>query len=129
MINYIKITLFILFILLISSAIAQPDRPTISEVSKNLNKELPQVYDHATKLMTTTVENNNFIYHFTLRATEIEYKMALPKVKSQILSTICSKKRERSLFEDHKVGLVYRYESERGTTLGEFLVRPEHCER
>lgn len=102
-------------------------RPTLQEVSQKLNKELPENYDHATRLVSTSVENNNFYYHFILKATVEEYQKALPMVQSQIMKTVCSRPREKTLLKDYKANIIYRYESEKGTSLGEFMVRPEHC--
>lgn len=106
---------------------AQIPRPSLKDISTEVNKSLPAVYDHATKLTTTTVENNNLYYHFVVAATQKEYEGALPKVKAQILKTICSKKVERSILKEHKANIVYRYESDKGLSLGEFLVKPDHC--
>jgi hypothetical protein len=119
-----KMKLFLLFTL---SAFAQVARPGLAEISHTLNKSLPEVYDQLTKLVSTSVENNNFIYHFLVNANQSEFDGALPKVKAQILKTICAKKVERSLLKVHKAHLVYRYENVKGQSLGEFMVRPEHC--
>jgi uncharacterized membrane protein YkoI len=101
----------------------------LRDVSQELNKTLPEVYDHATKLMKTTVENNNLFYHFILNANQAEYDFALPKVRNQILSTICSKARERTILKNYKANIVYRYEDVKGLSLGEFMVKPEHCQK
>ncbi|MES2526481.1 MAG: hypothetical protein V4598_05315 [Bdellovibrionota bacterium] len=99
----------------------------LEALSLKVNKDLPEVYDHATKLMRTTVENNNFKYHFIVGATRPEFTTAFPKVKAQILKTICSHSREKTILKGHRAGILYSYESVRGELLGEFLVRPEHC--
>ncbi len=109
------------------SLYAQVPRPSLKDASSEINKTLPQIYDHATKLTTTTVENNNLYYHFVVAATQKEYEDALPKVKAQILKTICSKKVERSILKEHKANIVYRYESDKGLSLGELQVKPDHC--
>jgi hypothetical protein len=108
---------------------AQISRPSLKDISTEENKSLPQIYDHATKLNTTSVENNNFYYHFLVGATQMEFDLALPKVKAQILKTICSRKIERSILKEHKANIIYRYESDKGLSLGEFMVKPEHCAR
>lgn len=108
---------------------AHPDAPNLNEISLKINKTLPQIYDHVTKLVSTSVENNNFSYHFILKATPSEYKLALPMVRSQILKTICSKKTEKSILLDYNTNIVFRYESDKGQTLGEFMVKPDHCKK
>lgn len=107
--------------------LAQVTRPSLKDISVLENKSLPQIYDHATKLNTTTVENNNFYYHFLVGATQKEFDFALPKVKAQILKTICSRKTERTILKEHKANIVYRYESDKGISLGEFMVKPDFC--
>lgn len=108
---------------------AQAPRPTLKDTSAEVNKSLPQIYDHATKLTATTIENNNIIYHFIVGATQKEFDNALPKVKAQVQSTICSKRVEKSILMDHKANIVYRYESDRGNSLGEFMLKPEQCSK
>lgn len=99
----------------------------LKDASDQINKSLPEIYDHATKLMRTTVENNNIFYHFILNATETEFSYALPKVKAQVLSTICSKPQERTILQKYNANIVYKYESTKGTSLGEFMVKPDFC--
>lgn len=99
------------------------------ELSSTINKSLPETWDHATKLLRTTVENNNIFYYFVLKANEDEYKWALPKVKAQVLRTICSKPREKSILKDYQANIVYKYESDKGLTLGEFMIKPDHCHK
>ena len=108
-------------------ALAQVPRPNLKDISIEENKSLPQIYDHATKLTTTTVEQNNFYYHFLVGATQKEFDFALPKVKVQILKTICSRKTERIILKEYKANIVYRYESDKGMSLGEFMVKPDFC--
>lgn len=114
-----------LIILLPFTAFAQ----SLKDSSEKINKDLPQKYDSITKLQSTSVQNNNLIYHFIVDANQIEFDSAFPKVKQQILSSICSKPREKNLLTIQKAHLVYRYENARGLSLGEFMVRPEHCSR
>lgn len=123
----VKILLLTLFIFNCSSVFPAPDTPSLKEFSEKMNSSLPEVFDHATKLMTTTVDNNNFNYHFVLNATKDEFKFAFPKVKTQILKTICSRSQERSILKNYKANIVYRYETLKGETLGQFMVKPEHC--
>lgn len=120
---------FLLCFLISLSSYAQVARPTLTELSSTINKSLPETWDHATKLLRTTVENNNIFYHFVLKASEEEYKWALPKVKAQVLRTICSKSREKSILKDYQANIVYKYESEKGLTLGEFMIKPDHCHK
>jgi hypothetical protein len=108
-------------------AFAQMPKPTLEEVSQKLNQDLPEVYDPVTKLRKTTVENNHLIFNFLIDANQKEYDWAMPKVRKQVMSTICSKSRERSIFKDHNANIVYRYENVKGQSLGEFMIRPEHC--
>ena len=101
--------------------------PALEALTVKVNKDLPEVYDHATKLMRTTVENSNFKYHFIVGATKLEFAEAYPKVKVQILKTICSHSRERNILKVHRAGILYSYESVKGESLGQFLVKPDHC--
>lgn len=101
--------------------------PTLDEVSAKINRDLPEIYDPVTKLRTTTVENNNLIFNFLIDASQKQYNWAMPKVKAQVLSNICSRGREGSVLKHHKANIVYRYENVKGQSLGEFLIRPEHC--
>lgn len=119
-----KLVIFGLFSI---CAFAQGLRPTLEEYSLRLNKELPEVYDPVTKLLKTTVENNNLIYHFIVDANHAEFNWAFPKVKTQILKTVCANSREKFVFKELKANLVYRYENVKGQSMGEFMVRPEHC--
>jgi hypothetical protein len=117
---------FFLLCLFISLAIAQV---TLEEVSSRINKSLPENYDHMTRLRTTTVENNHLVFHFLVKAEKSESQWAMPKVKEQVLKTICSDSREGSVLKRQKVNIVYRYENVKGQSLGEFMVTPEHCRR
>lgn len=100
---------------------------SLREEASRINKDLPEIYDPVTKLVTTTVENNNLIFNFIVDASQGEFDWALPKVKSQVLKTICRSTRERKVLRELKSNVVYRYENAKGQSLGEFLVRPEHC--
>lgn len=106
---------------------AQPVRLSLTEFSNQMNGEFPQIFDHATRLVSSSVENSNFIYHFQLRADQIEFRSALPHVKAQILKTVCGKPKDKILLTVYKANLVYKYENDKGNYLGEFMVRPEHC--
>jgi len=119
-----------LAIILFTSSImvfAQAPQSSLEEVSNKLNTDLPEVYDPVTKLRTTTVENNNLIFNFLIDANQKEYDWAMPKVRKQVMSTICSKSRERSVFKTHNANIVYRYENVKGQSLGEFMISPDHC--
>jgi hypothetical protein len=118
---------YLLILLLPIFASAQGPGLSLEEVSEKLNKDLPEVYDPVTKLRKTTVENNNLIFNFLIDANQKEYNWAMPKVKTQVMSTICSKSRERLVFKNHNANIVYRYENVKGQSLGEFMIRPEHC--
>lgn len=97
--------------------------------SEKINKSLPETYDHATKLLRTRVENNDLNFDFVVDATKDEFALAFPKVRSQVLSTICRQSRERTVLRQFKANVVYRYESVKGQALGEFMIRPDHCEK
>lgn len=100
---------------------------SLEELSRSVNKDLPEVYDPVTKLMRTTVENNYFKYHFIVAATKVEFEGAIPKVKAQILKTICSHRREKMILSGHKAPILYSYENVQGQSLGEFVVSPGFC--
>ena len=117
----------LLFLLISIPTLAQTGSPDLKAYSVNMNKSLPEIFDHATKLMTTTVENNNFYYHFMLKATREEFAGALPKVQNQVLKTICTQSRERPILVRYKANLIYRYENDKGQSLGEFMIQPSHC--
>ena len=117
----------IAFLILAGACFAQSPRPSLEEISKEINKDLPQVYDPVTKLMRTTVENNSLKYHFLLDADQKEYSWAMPKVRTQVLSTICSKPREKTVLKNYRVNILYSYENVKGQSLGEFMVKPEQC--
>lgn len=114
-------------VLLILFSVQLFANPALEAMSQRVNTQLPEVYDHATKLVRTTVENNNFKYHFVVGATKAQFAVAYPKVKVQILKTICSHAREKSVLKVYRAGILYSYESTRGEALGEFLVKPDHC--
>lgn len=116
-------------IISISSHQGQTDssRPSLEEVSVKVNKKLPKKYDHITKLIKTSITNNVFYYHFLVGATREEYKQAEPLVRTQILKTICSKTPERTILLKHKANIVFQYETPNGESLGQFMVKPEHC--
>lgn len=105
----------------------QANSISLNELSLKINKELPEVYDHATKLVGTSVQNQNFYFYFILKASTDEYNWALPKVKKQVLKTICSEKRERDILIHHRANIIYRYENDKGQSLGEFMITPSHC--
>lgn len=117
---------FFLLFFLAASAYSQV---TLEDVSARINKSLPENYDPVTRLRRTTVENQYLIFHFLLDAEKSEYQWALPKVKTQVLKTICSQSREGSVLKVQKASVVYRYENVKGQSLGEFLVTPAHCQR
>lgn len=117
----------IILLLMFSSTISFAADTTLSAFSVTTNKTLPEKYDNITVLRSTTVENNNFYYHFLLNANHDEFKMALPKVHSQILKTVCGQSRERTILKGFKANLIYRYENQKGQSLGEFMVQPSHC--
>lgn len=125
----LKLSFLSLSFLLLSSALAQPERPSLKDVSTEVNKSLPEIYDPVTKLVSTTVENQYFKYHFIVDANDKEFTWALPKVKAQILKTICSRFPERKILKEHKANIVYSYENVKGQSLGEFVVQPGHCRR
>lgn len=102
-------------------------RPTLEEISKEMNKDLPEIYDHMTKLMRTSVENNNIKYQFLINADQKEYNWALPKVRTQVLNNICKNSRQRTILKNYQANIVYSYENVKGQSLGEFMVRPDHC--
>lgn len=118
--------LAILFVFSVNTSASNPPK-TLAEISANLNKSLPEIFDLVTKLVSTSVENNNFKYHFIIKANHKEYSWALPKVKSSILETICSRPREKLLLKQHRANIVYSYENVEGHFLGQFMVKPEHC--
>ena len=92
-----------------------------------MNKDLPEIYDHMTKLMRTSVENNNLKYQFLINADQKEYNWALPKVRTQILANICKNARQKAILKNYRANIVYSYENVKGQSLGEFMVRPDHC--
>lgn len=106
---------------------AQNSKPSLKEVSAHMNKTLPEIFDPVTKLISTSVENNNFKYHFILNANDTEYAWAMPKVKSKILDSICKQSRERNLLLNHKANIIYSYENVQGHLLGEFMIKADHC--
>lgn len=110
-------------------SVSRGDSRSLKELSLKMNKELPEVYDHVTKLVGTSLENKNFYYHFVLNAHSEEYKWAMPKVKEQVLKTICSGKREREILIRHQANIIYRYENLSGQSLGEFMITPTHCRK
>lgn len=120
--------IFLLGMLICYTTVSYPQTlPSLEEYSKNLNKELPEVYDRITKLITTTVEHHDLTYHFVIDVSQKEYQWAMPKVKEQVLKTICSQGRERSVLLRHRASLIYSYENVKGQSLGKFMVKPEHC--
>jgi hypothetical protein len=120
---------FFLLPFLAMASFAQVERKSLQEYAVQVNKDLPEVYDSITKLMSATVVNNNLEYRFIVNADQKEFDGALPKVKNQVLKTVCSAKRDRTVLVSYKAGLVYRYENLKGLTLGEFFIRPEHCKK
>jgi hypothetical protein len=104
-------------------------RPKLEEVSKQLNQGLPKVYDSITRLRSTSVKDKYFYYHFEVGVSKEEFDLAFPKVQGQILSSVCSQRPERSILLDYQVPIVYSYESLKGQSLGQFMVRPEHCKQ
>lgn len=118
-----KLLLSFLFL----SHISHAADASLSAYSQTLNKELPEKFDNITVLRTSTVENNHLYYHFVLNATPEEFQGAFPKVKAQILKTICGQSREKQVLKGFKANLVYRYENQKGQSLGEFMVQPSHC--
>lgn len=117
----------LIFFFLSLSAYSQMQGLSLEEASKTINKDLPEIYDSVTKLMRTTVEYNNITYHFLVDANEKEFNWALPKVKAQVLRTICTKTREKYLLKQYKANIVYNYENVKGLSLGQFMIRPDHC--
>lgn len=111
--------------LFITTALGAPG--DLRSYSAEINKSLPENFDPVTRLRTTTVQNNNLYYHFLVKVSQEEFKEALPKVRGQILRTICSQSREKRGLKTYRANLVYQYENEKGQSLGEFMVRPEHC--
>lgn len=118
--------IFLLFLFLNAYALIPV---TLEKVSSDVNKNLPEVYDPITKLVSTSVEHHHFKYHFIVDATEKEFQEALPKVKAQVLKTICQNSVSRSVLTEHKATIVYSYENVKGQTLGQFLVKPPHCRK
>jgi hypothetical protein len=118
-------------ILIISgqAGLLEATSPSLEEVSEKVNKKLPEIYDPITKLIKTSIINNSFYYHFLVGATRLEYKQAESKVRAQIKKTICSKSFERAILLEHKANIVYQYETPNGESLGQFMIKPEHCHR
>lgn len=109
--------------------LAQVQGKNLKAYSEEINRTLPVVYDRITKLKTTTVENNDLSYHFLIDVTEKEFEETVPKVKGQVLGSICSRSQERIVFQQYKANIIYRYENVKGQSLGEFMVRPDHCSK
>ena len=101
----------------------------LHERAELINKDLPENYDKITRLRKTTVENDELVFHFIVLATTEEFSMAFPKVKEQVLRTICRQSREGRVLRELKAPVIYRYENEKGQALGEFVVRPGHCQK
>lgn len=114
---------------LVLAQFASASDNSLESYSKNLNNTLPEVYDHATKLMRTRVENNHLIFDFIVKANKEEFAFAFPKVRAQILSSICRQSREGKALKQYKANIVYKYESEKGQAMGEFMVKPDHCSK
>ena len=108
------------------TAIAQAPQ-SLEQYSLKLNQSLPEVYDAVTKLRQTTVENNQMVYHFLVHATLSESSWALPKVKNQVLSSVCQNAHQKNILQNLQAGIIYRYENIKGQSLGEFLISPAHC--
>lgn len=102
---------------------------TLQELSSQMNKTLPEVYDPVTKLQKTSVENNNFYYHFLLDANQREYDRALPNVKRALQKSACGSSKDRRILLQHKANIVYRYENVKGEFLGEFMLKPDQCRK
>lgn len=118
---------FFLLIFFLSASLFAQVKPGLEEISTKLNKELPEIYDHATKLMGTTVSNGHLVYHFLVNITQEEYDAFSPKVKAQMLKSSCSDKTKRMLLNEYKANLVFRYVNTKGQSLGEFMIRADHC--
>lgn len=95
--------------------------------SEKLNRSLPENLDSITQLRKTSVQNNYLYYHFIVQATQVEYSNVIEKVKAQNLKAVCKQSRELIVFKTYKASLVYRYENEKGQSLGEFMIQPGHC--
>lgn len=102
---------------------------TLMDISQKVNKDLPRVYDSVTKVMRTTVENDYFIYHYIVDGSKLEFDRALPMVKSNITKSICKDEPTRTVLVHLKKSVVYRYESPKGISLGQFMVSPSHCQK
>lgn len=102
---------------------------TLLTYSEHINKSLPEVYDHATKLLRTRVVNNALTFDFIVDATKEEFALAFPKVRSQVMRTICRETREGTALKKYQANILYRYESVKGQELGEFMVKPSHCRK
>lgn len=103
--------------------------PSLGEYSAKINSGLPETYDRVTKLLKTSVENDDLVFHFVILATKDEFAATHGKVKAQVLSTICRHDREGKVLRQLRKAVIYRYENEKGQALGEFMVRPAHCEK
>lgn len=103
--------------------------PSLEMYSQKINADLPENYDKITRLRKTTVENDELVFHFLVLATKEEFSTAFPKVKDQVLRTICRHSREGRVLRELKAPVIYRYENEKGQSLGEFVVRPGHCQK
>ena len=117
------------FLLLFACLIASAQTPKLSEYSAKINSELPETYDKVTKLLKTTVENDDLVFHFIVLATKEEFSATHGKVKAEILRTICRHGREGRVLRELRKAVIYRYENEKGQALGELMVRPAHCEK
>ena len=78
--------------------------------------------------MRTTVENGSFVYHFIVGAGKEEYAVAMPKVRTQVMSTVCKHNREKTILVKYQSNVVYRYENVKGQSLGEFMIPSGHCQ-
>lgn len=100
---------------------------TLEQYSRKLNQSLPEIYDAVTKLRQTTVENNYVVYHFLVDASVSESNWALPKVKGQVLASVCQNAHQKNILQNFRAGIIYRYENVKGQSLGEFLIPAAHC--
>jgi hypothetical protein len=116
------------FLLLIFSLSLFAQAPeSLEDMSRKINLSLPEKYDHMTKLLRTRVENNVMNFDFLVNATKEEFAAAFPKVKGEVLKTVCHHSREGLILKAHKKAIIYRYENLKGQSLGEFMISPQHC--
>lgn len=128
--NHLKIMGLILALLMMKLiySIGFTSKLEISEVSQEINRQLPLALDDVTTAMRTSTLGNEFHYHYVAKTSKEQVIKVLPDLRMSAINTLCSNG-FAPLLKNQDVTVVYNYEDTAGMELASFKFDKKDCGR